>query len=69
MFWKLIVIIFFFLSFLQFLIIFRKAAAGELAEDSGLFELYKNMDEIDVDSEGVKGAAGFFESKVRRLKL
>lgn len=50
--------------FLQFLIIFRKAAAGELVEDSGLYELYSNMDEIDVDSEGVKGAAGFFESKV-----
>ena len=49
---------------LQFLLIFRKAAAGELAEDSGLFDLYKNMDEIDVDVEGVKGAKNFFQAKV-----
>lgn len=49
---------------MQFLLIFRKAAAGELQEDSGLYDLYKNMDEIDVDIEGVKGAKNFFQAKV-----
>ena len=48
----------------QFLLIFRKAAAGELAEDSGLFALYQQLEEIDVDKEGVKGAKNFFEAKV-----
>ena len=48
----------------QFLLIFRKAAAGELAQDSGLYELYQQVEEIDVDKEGVKGAATFFEAKV-----
>ena len=33
-------------------------------EDSGLYDLYKNMDEIDVDAEGVKGAKNFFQAKV-----
>jgi len=46
------------------LLIFRKAAAGELAEDSGLCELYRNVSEIDVDVEGVKGAKNFFTAKV-----
>jgi len=55
------------ISFREFLMIFRKAAAGELAEDSGLFDLYKNMDEIDVDVEGVKGAKNFFQSKIEQL--
>jgi hypothetical protein len=45
-------------------LIFRKAAAGELAQDSGLFQLYTQMNEIDVDKEGVKGAKSFFEAKV-----
>lgn len=47
----------------QFLLIFRKAAAGELAEDSGLGALAR-LSEIDVSSEGVKGAKSFFEAKV-----
>jgi len=47
----------------QFLLIFRKAAAGEL-QCSGLNEVYKQMHEIDVDKEGVKGAKHFFEAKV-----
>lgn len=49
----------------QFLLIFRKAAAGELEEDSGLHAL-ACLSEIDVSTEGVKGAKSFFEAKVRR---
>lgn len=49
--------------FLQFLLIFHKAAAGELQEDSGLMALAK-LSEIDVAQEGVKGAKDFFEAKV-----
>ena len=48
---------------LQFLLIFHKAAAGELQEDSGLMALAK-LSEIDVALEGVKGAKDFFEAKV-----
>lgn len=51
----------------QFLLIFRKAAAGELAEDSGLNELAR-LSEIDVSTEGVKGAKNFFEAKVCRYQ-
>lgn len=47
----------------QFLLIFRKAAAGELQEESGLMALAK-LSEIDVALEGVKGAKDFFEAKV-----
>jgi len=50
---------------LQFLLIFRKALAGELAEDSGLYDIYLIVTEIDVAKEGVKGAKNFFEAKVR----
>jgi len=49
---------------LQFLLIFRKAAAGELDEDSGLSQLAK-LAEVDVDEVGVSGAAKFFEAKVK----
>lgn len=52
----------------QFLLIFRKAAAGELAEDSGLSVLAR-LSEIDVSTEGVKGAKTFFEAKVKRPKI
>jgi hypothetical protein len=48
----------------QFLLVFRKAAAGELPEDSGLCRLAALTD-IDVGQVGVNGAANFFESKVR----
>jgi len=54
---------------LQFLLIFRKALAGELTEDSGLYDLYRLVTEIDVQKEGVKGAKNFFEAKVRLHKL
>lgn len=47
----------------QFLLIFHKAAAGELQEESGLMALAK-LSEIDVALEGVKGAKNFFEAKV-----
>ncbi|KAF6361394.1 EF-hand domain family member D1 [Rhinolophus ferrumequinum] len=54
------------LSFREFLLIFRKAAAGELQEESGLMALAK-LSEIDVALEGVKGAKDFFEAKVQAL--
>ncbi|XP_068606360.1 EF-hand domain-containing protein D2 [Brachionichthys hirsutus] len=54
------------LSFREFLLIFRKAAAGELAEDSGLSVLAR-LSEIDVSTEGVKGAKSFFEAKANAI--
>ncbi|KAK1801213.1 hypothetical protein P4O66_022913 [Electrophorus voltai] len=54
------------LCFREFLLIFRKAAAGELAEDSGLHALAR-LSEIDVSTEGVKGAKTFFEAKVQAI--
>ncbi|XP_059807863.1 EF-hand domain-containing protein D2 [Hypanus sabinus] len=54
------------LSFREFLLIFRKAAAGELAEDSGLHVLAQ-LSEIDVSTEGVKGAKTFFEAKLQAI--
>ncbi|XP_074120371.1 EF-hand domain-containing protein D1-like [Sminthopsis crassicaudata] len=56
------------LSFREFLLIFRKAASGELEEDSGLMYLAK-LSEIDVAIEGVKGAKNFFEAKVHALSV
>ncbi|KAM9306654.1 EF-hand domain-containing protein D2 [Pholidichthys leucotaenia] len=56
------------LSFREFLMIFRKAAAGELAEDSGLSALAR-LSEIDVSTEGVKGAKNFFEAKVQAISV
>lgn len=50
------------ISFREFMLIFRKAAAGELQEDSGLGVLAKQC-EIDVDEVGVGGAKDFFEAK------
>ncbi|XP_042115700.2 EF-hand domain-containing protein D1 isoform X1 [Peromyscus maniculatus bairdii] len=54
------------LSFREFLLIFHKAAAGELQEDSGLLALAK-LSEIDVALEGVRGAKNFFEAKAQAL--
>ncbi|XP_038672599.1 EF-hand domain-containing protein D1 isoform X1 [Scyliorhinus canicula] len=54
------------LNFREFLLIFHKAAAGELEEDSGLMALAR-LSEIDVSSEGVRGAKHFFEAKVQAL--
>lgn len=50
-------------SVLQFLLIFRRAAAGELQEESGLMALAR-LSEINVSTEGVMGAKDFFEAKV-----
>ena len=50
----------------QFLLIFRKAAAGELEDDSGLSQLAK-LAEVDVEEVGVGGAAKFFEAKAKEL--
>ncbi|KAM4806169.1 EF-hand domain-containing protein D2 [Urocitellus parryii] len=55
------------LSFREFLLIFRKAAAGELQEN-GLHVLAR-LSEIDVSTEGVKGAKSFFEAKVQAINV
>uniref|UniRef100_A0A8D8T0N7 EF-hand domain-containing protein D2 homolog n=2 Tax=Cacopsylla melanoneura TaxID=428564 RepID=A0A8D8T0N7_9HEMI len=55
------------ISFREFLLIFRKAAAGELLEESGLSKLAK-LTEINVDEVGVGGAKDFFEAKIRELR-
>lgn len=52
------------ISFREFLLIYRKAEAGELTEESGLSQLAK-LTEINVDEVGVNGAKNFFEAKVR----
>lgn len=51
------------ISFREFLLIYRKAHAGELESDSGLSQLAK-LTEIDVNEVGVNGAKTFFEAKV-----
>ncbi|XP_076329944.1 EF-hand domain-containing protein D2-like [Tachypleus tridentatus] len=55
------------ISFREFLLIFRKAKAGDLSVDSGLDQLAK-LTEIDVDQEGVGGAKIFFEAKIEEQK-
>ncbi|XP_026688291.1 EF-hand domain-containing protein D2 homolog, partial [Diaphorina citri] len=50
----------------QFLLIFRKANAGELLEESGLSKLAR-LTEINVEEVGVGGAKDFFEAKIREL--
>ncbi|XP_013375221.1 PREDICTED: EF-hand domain-containing protein D1 [Chinchilla lanigera] len=54
------------LSFREFLLIFHKAAAGQLQEDSGLMALAQ-LSEINVALEGVRGAKDFFEAKALAL--
>ncbi|XP_033833558.1 EF-hand domain-containing protein D1 [Periophthalmus magnuspinnatus] len=54
------------LSFREFLLIFRRAAAGELQEESGLMALAR-LSEINVSTEGVMGAKDFFEAKAQAL--
>lgn len=56
------------LSFREFLLVYRKAQAGELDADSGLSQLAK-LTEIDVDQVGVNGAKEFFEAKVSYTHL
>jgi Ca2+-binding EF-hand superfamily protein len=54
------------ISFREFLLIFRKATTGELKNGS-LLEIYRQMYVVDVDAEGVKGAANFFSAKIEEL--
>ncbi|TNN33964.1 EF-hand domain-containing protein D1 [Liparis tanakae] len=56
------------LSYREFLLIFRRAAAGELQEESGLMALAR-LSEINVSTEGVMGAKDFFEAKMQALSL
>ncbi|XP_016104928.1 EF-hand domain-containing protein D1-like [Sinocyclocheilus grahami] len=56
------------LSYREFLLIFRRAAAGELQEESGLMALAR-LSEIDVSTKGVLGARDFFEAKVQALSV
>ncbi|KAK1786222.1 hypothetical protein P4O66_017929 [Electrophorus voltai] len=51
----------------QFLLIFRRAAAGELQE-SGLMALAR-LSEINVSAEGVQSACDFFEAKAQVLSV
>ncbi|KAG7312368.1 EF-hand domain-containing protein D2 [Plutella xylostella] len=54
------------ISFREFLLIYRKARAGELETDSGL-EALARLTEINVDQVGVNGAKNFFEAKIEEL--
>ncbi|KAJ7990554.1 hypothetical protein DPEC_G00301550 [Dallia pectoralis] len=56
------------LSYRGFLLIFRRAAAGELQDESGLMALAR-LSEINVSTEGVMGARDFFEAKAFALKV
>ncbi|XP_060521324.1 EF-hand domain-containing protein D2 homolog [Cylas formicarius] len=54
------------LSFHEFMMVFRKARAGELDEESGLGQLAR-LAEVDVEKVGVTGAKEFFEAKIGEL--
>jgi len=54
------------ISFREFLMIFRKARAGELDLESGLGQLAK-LTEVDVEQVGVEGAKTFFEAKIAQV--
>ncbi|KAK5641656.1 hypothetical protein RI129_010203 [Pyrocoelia pectoralis] len=54
------------LAFREFLLVYRKAKAGELDANSGLGQLAK-LTEINVDQVGVNGAKEFFEAKIEEL--
>nr|CAD7461455.1 unnamed protein product [Timema tahoe] len=54
------------ISFREFLLIYRKANAGELLEESGLSKLAK-LTEISVEEVGVGGAKNFFQAKIEEL--
>ncbi|KAK3561348.1 hypothetical protein QTP86_030655, partial [Hemibagrus guttatus] len=56
------------LSYREFLLIFRRAAAGELQDDDPLMALAR-LSEISVSNEGVKGARDFFEAKAQVLSV
>ncbi|XP_014667884.1 PREDICTED: EF-hand domain-containing protein D2-like [Priapulus caudatus] len=54
------------INFREFLLIFRKAADGELVLDSGLCQL-ANLVEVEVHEVGVGGAKDFFEAKINQI--
>ncbi|XP_063365591.1 EF-hand domain-containing protein D2 homolog [Cydia amplana] len=54
------------ISFREFMLIYRKARAGELENNSGL-EALARLTEIDVEQVGVNGAKNFFEAKIEEL--
>lgn len=53
------------ISFREFLLIYRKAQAGELDSESGLSQLAR-LTEINVEEVGVGGAKNFFEAKIEQ---
>lgn len=53
------------ISFREFLLIYRKAKAGELTANPGLEQLAR-LTEINVDEVGVCGAKNFFEAKIEQ---
>ncbi|RZF36890.1 hypothetical protein LSTR_LSTR004578 [Laodelphax striatellus] len=55
------------ISFREFLLIFRKANAGELEDNDGLSQLAKRT-EINVEEVGVNGAKSFFEAKIEEIR-
>ena len=55
------------ISFREFLMIFRKARAGELDLESGLGQL-ASLSEVDVDVVGVGQATTFFEAKIAQVQ-
>ncbi|XP_046406115.1 EF-hand domain-containing protein D2 homolog [Ischnura elegans] len=55
------------ISFREFLLVYRKAKAGELQEESGLGRLAA-LTEVDVDAVGVSAAATFFEAKIEEQR-
>ncbi|XP_059475323.1 EF-hand domain-containing protein D2 homolog [Neocloeon triangulifer] len=55
------------ISFREFLLIFRKAGAGELEDNSGLSQLAR-LTEISVEEVGVTGAKTFFEAKIEEQR-
>merc|ERR1711997_266799 len=55
------------ICFREFLLIFRKSAAGELDLESGLGMLAKQC-EINVEEVGVGGAKDFFEAKIAAIR-
>jgi len=55
------------ISFNEFLLIYHKAKAGELDEESGLSALAK-LTEVDIQEVGVDGAKNFFSGKDRAIE-
>jgi hypothetical protein len=56
------------ISYREFLLIFRKAASGEL-QGSPFSTIVEMANEINVSEVGVSGAKSFFEAKAERLKI